>query len=138
MAYQIKLSEVSNHVGKKVKLFAKIMGNPSPQIYVIADSSAYKRLLANEPKGEKHLKVGNTIKILQPEIQNHEIIIGKKTSIFSAADMEEGVIQPPDDVLEKVVSSTVMSPPQLPDELENTVMIESTFTMDPRKVKISK
>ena len=90
MAVQIKLSDLKNHVGGtgKVKLFCKILLDRSSDEFVIADQTGYKVLQANG-SGNKHLRVGNFIKILSPEIDGNEIRIGDKTSIFATPEIKD-------------------------------------------------
>ena len=138
MAVQINLSDVKSHVGKKVKIFCKILSSHSANEFVVADKTDYKLLLANEEFSNKHLQIGNFIKILNPEILIHEekvvIRIGEKTSILSSPKID-GVVTPPEDhLLMKSVKepATSLKSPKIKttDELENSLKIASTFGME--------
>ena len=135
MAVQINLSEIENHVGRKVKIFCKVLSSNSSNEFVIADNTDYKILLVNEENiGNKHLRVGNFIKLLNLEISNNGIQIGPKTSIFSTTEIKGIVIPPNDDpVMKKVAKVSPVSKPI--NELENSIMIASTHKMEKFKVK---
>ena len=137
MAVQINLSEIENHVGKKVKILCKVLSSLSSNEFVVADKTDFKILLANENNiGNKHLQVGNFIKLLNPEIADNGIKISSNTSIFATSEIKGIVIPPNDDpVMKKVPKVSPVSKPI--NELENTIMIASTFKMEKFKVKLS-
>ena len=143
MAVQINLSDLKNHVGKKVKIFCKVLSTHSSSKFVIGDKTDYKLLLANENFSNKHLQTGNFIKILKPEISTNEeeevtIKIGENTSIFSSPKID-GIVTPPDDhpFMKNIKESTPIQPPKIQtiDELKNTLKIASTLRMEKCKVK---
>ena len=137
MAVQINLSEIENHVGKKVKILCKILSSPSSNEFVVADKTDYKILLVNEDNiGNKHLQVGNFIKLLNPEIATNGIKFGANTSIFATPEIKGIFIPPIDDPAMKKVAKVAPVSKTI-NELENTIMIASTFEMEKFKVTLS-
>ena len=143
MAVQINLSDLKNHVGKKVKIFCKVLSTHSSSKFVIGDKTDYKLLLANENFSNKHLQTGNFIKILKPEISTNEeeevtIKIGENTSIFSSPIIDGIVIPPEDDPLmvESVKEPTPHASAKIIDEMKNSILIASTFGKEKCQVKM--
>ena len=139
MAVQIQLSDLNNHVGKKIKIFGQILSSCSSNEFVIADKTDFTLLLTDENIGSKHLQVGNFIKVLNPEISIKEgkgvIKIGGKTSIFSTPKFD-GVITPPaDDPLVKTLNEpTTLATKIKSYDLGNSIKISSTFGMEKYQV----
>ena len=140
MAIQIKLSDIKNHVGRKVKIFCKVLSSRSTNEFVIADQSDFKLLLVNEDFESKHLEIGNFVKILNPEISIKEgkenIKIGEKTSVFATSEIS-GIVTPPEDyLLMKTDKEPISLTPKIKiiDEMENAIKIASTFEMEKYQV----
>ena len=141
----INLSDLKNYIGNstKVKIFCKILSSPSSAEFVVADQTDFTLLLVDENTATKHLQIGNSIKILNPEIfikDGKEVIkIVGKTSIFPTSKMD-GVVSPPKDnpLMNAVKKATPMETPKTETitDINNTIKIASTFGMDKCQVKI--
>ena len=121
MSATIKLAELLDYPGKKVKIFAKVLSNPDVDEYMVGDDTAQKLLKLDPTFGKSNLLiVGNSIKIFNPKIENGQdyLLADVKTNIFNAPEVTNVV-----DEFD-------------PDELENSLPLEKTLTLPKLKVNI--
>ena len=121
MSATIKLAELLDYPGKKVKIFAKVLSNPDVDEYMVADETAQKLLKLDPNFGKSNLLiVGNSIKIVNPKIEDGKdlLIADEKTKIFNAPEVTN--------VVEEFDA----------DELENCLPLEKTLTLPKLQVII--